>query len=82
MVNWSYDQPHSDPDSDTDSCNSFQNSDESDITAPSYSIITDMNDLSYQQLSESDLEVIGNTNSDLDPSSSPQPVRIYHSTVS
>ena len=31
LVNWSYDQPHSDRDSDTDSCNSFQNSDESDI---------------------------------------------------
>ena len=46
LVNWSYDQPHSDPDSDTDLCNSFQDSDESDITAPSYTIITDMNDLS------------------------------------
>ena len=46
----------------------MQDSDESDITAPSYSIVTDTNDLYYQQLSESDLEVIGNTNSNLDPS--------------
>ena len=79
LANWSYDQPHSDPGSNSDSCNDLGDSDESDIAAPSYSIITDTNDISYQQqLSESDLEDISNTDSDLDLSSSLQPVRHMH----
>ena len=78
MANWSYDHPHSDPGSDSDSCvelNDLQDSDESDITAPPYSIITDANDLSYQQLSESDSEDFTISNSDRDLSSSLQTVR-------
>ena len=79
LANWSYEQPHSDPGSDSDSCNNLIDSDESDITAPSYSIITDTNDLSYQQLSESDVENISNTDhsdsENLDLNSSLQAVR-------
>lgn len=77
LANWSYDRPHSNPDS--DSCSDLQDSDESDITAPSYSIITSGNDLSYQQLSESDLEDISSADHcdpDLDLNSSLQPVRL------
>lgn len=55
LANLDYTEPHSDPDSDSDSFKKAYDTDESDITAPSFSIITNTGDLSNQELSGSEL---------------------------
>lgn len=61
MANLDYTEPHTDPGSDSDSFKDAYDTDESDITAPSYSIITNTGDLSNQEISGSELGNLSDT---------------------